>query len=109
MLLPSHFFTRSSINMLLPLIYTDIVLQYCVFLKQTGYKEKAVATFQAMLEYSLFAPSAEMSKKNKMAEFEVFWDSNCPRIGTAEALGWKTSFERKLMGSGKNNSGKNRR
>ncbi|XP_060576281.1 nuclear exosome regulator NRDE2-like isoform X2 [Ruditapes philippinarum] len=82
----------------------DIFLQYCFFLKQTGYKEKAVATFQAMLEYNLFAPPSLVSKKIKMAEFEVFWDSNCPRIGAADASGWKNCIGKEVTGPAKNSS-----
>ncbi|XP_053406186.1 nuclear exosome regulator NRDE2-like [Mercenaria mercenaria] len=69
----------------------DIFLRYCYFLKHTGYREKAMATFQAGLEYNLFAPPslAGVSRETKMAAFEEFWDSSCPRIGTVGAVGWK--------------------
>lgn len=68
-----------------------IFLQYCYFLKQAGYKEKALASFQALTEYNLFAPSSvnRVTKETKMAAFEEFWDSTCPKIGTSGGCGWR--------------------
>ncbi|KAL4238293.1 Protein nrde2 [Mactra antiquata] len=76
----------------------DIFLQYCYFLKQSGCKENAIASFQAMIEFNLFVPRdlKAASKELRLTAFEEFWDGNCARIGSKEALGWN-----KWVGSGK--------
>ncbi|KAJ3388054.1 hypothetical protein HDU84_000297 [Entophlyctis sp. JEL0112] len=89
-----HFFTR-----------------LCNFLLAAGYTERAVALFQAMIEFSCFTPpafSAEMmSFFQRMELFEEFWESECARIGEAGAKGWVNnvvgaiSFERSRTNSKK--------
>ncbi|XP_052775982.1 nuclear exosome regulator NRDE2-like [Mya arenaria] len=68
----------------------EIFLQYCQFLIQVGFNERALATFQAILEYNLFCPPLlkNASKENKMANFEEFWDNESAKIGTQGACGW---------------------
>ncbi|WAR20085.1 NRDE2-like protein, partial [Mya arenaria] len=52
--------------------------------------ERALATFQAILEYNLFCPPLlkSASKESKMAAFEEFWDNESAKIGTQGACGW---------------------
>lgn len=66
-------------------------MQYCCFLKQVGQKERAVASYQAVLEFNLLCPlSLENAViETKMAAFEVFWDECRTKLGTSGALGWK--------------------
>lgn len=72
-------------------------LIYCL---NTGYFERALAAFQAMLELNFFIPDihradmqarpAEMtSVSNALDALEEYWDSEEPRIGEAGACGWK--------------------
>ncbi|XP_062614454.1 nuclear exosome regulator NRDE2-like [Saccostrea cucullata] len=67
-----------------------IFVQLCTFLKQAGHKEKAVASFQALIELNLCCPerlrSADLSEKAII--LESFWDIGVPRFGEEGAKGW---------------------
>ncbi|KAJ8307993.1 hypothetical protein KUTeg_012867 [Tegillarca granosa] len=75
----------------------DNFVQYCHFLKQCGYMERAVATFQAMIEFNLFCPHKlhDLSLEDKIAVFESFWDSGVSRIGENGAKGWSYWIDNK--------------
>ncbi|KAJ1893145.1 hypothetical protein LPJ81_005423, partial [Coemansia sp. IMI 209127] len=62
----------------------------CLFLRDAGYVERAVATYQAILEWYLLAPTdvQDFTYGHKMDFFEVFWDAGAKRIGHAGAKGW---------------------
>ena len=62
---------------------------FCDFLKEVGLTERALACYQALIEYNLCSPS-EISGDDKSQKefFETFWDSGCPRFGEDGALGW---------------------
>lgn len=56
----------------------DIISSYCEFNASVGNMEKAIATFQALIEFNCFTPSLltmEMSVQDWIAIFEPFWDS----------------------------------
>ncbi|KAK3092572.1 hypothetical protein FSP39_004529 [Pinctada imbricata] len=76
-----------------------ILGQYLNFLKQTGLTERAIATFQALVEFNLFCPIKykEESLENRKALFESFWDSNVPRVGEEVAKGWSFYAENKVV------------
>lgn len=51
---------------------------------QVGFGERALACFQALIEYNCFAPDKlgprdMRSKRN--AFFEIFWDADVPKFG----------------------------
>ncbi|KAJ2402343.1 hypothetical protein GGI23_000788 [Coemansia sp. RSA 2559] len=62
----------------------------CLFLRDAGYFERAVATYQAILEWYLLAPTdvLDLTYGHKMGLFEAFWDTGAKRIGHAGAKGW---------------------
>ncbi|XP_054153011.1 nuclear exosome regulator NRDE2-like [Oppia nitens] len=69
----------------------SILSSYCRFLLHLGQTERAVSTFQALIEFNLFTPSLltyDMSLQDWKTLFEPFWDSGCPRFGENEAIGW---------------------
>ncbi|RUS21226.1 NRDE-2, necessary for RNA interference-domain-containing protein [Endogone sp. FLAS-F59071] len=81
-----------------------IFFRACLFMKQAGYTEKAYATFQAMIEMSLFQPDefkrplrADEDDKQRferlMERFEIFWESEVDRVGEENAKGWKAFAE----------------
>ncbi|KAI8894965.1 NRDE-2, necessary for RNA interference-domain-containing protein [Globomyces pollinis-pini] len=74
------------------LIY--IFTRLCEMLKQSGFIEKAIACFQALIEFNLFCPPdySKRSFYDKLELFEVFWDSECPRFGDKDAKGWANSL-----------------
>uniref|UniRef100_A0A3Q0S868 NRDE-2, necessary for RNA interference, domain containing n=1 Tax=Amphilophus citrinellus TaxID=61819 RepID=A0A3Q0S868_AMPCI len=69
----------------------DIFTQQCHFLRQCGHSEKAIALFQAMIDFTFFKPDSvrELSTKQQVEFFEPFWDSGEARVGELGARGWK--------------------
>ena len=73
-----------------------LFIQYCHSLAEAGQSEKAIACFQALLEYNLCCPDqlkhsddTPITYKQNIAFFEPFWDSSAPRLGEDGASGWK--------------------
>lgn len=65
-----------------------IFSQFCSFLKEAGLMERAVASYQALMEFNLCAPPEFAEDVKSLKEFfETFWDSSSPRFGEDEALG----------------------
>jgi hypothetical protein len=59
---------------------------------QAGYDELALAIWQALLEYHMLGPLDPLSStKEKLQNFESFWESEVPRIGEDNARGWRNS------------------
>jgi hypothetical protein len=65
-----------------------------VFILMLGYVEKAIALFQALIEFSWFAPNALMRApfEVRMREFEEWWESETPRFGDVESKGWNAGI-----------------
>ncbi|XP_061172843.1 nuclear exosome regulator NRDE2-like [Saccostrea echinata] len=76
-----------------------IFVQLCTFLKQAGHKEKAIASFQALVELNLCCPerlkSADLSEKAII--LESFWDIGVPRFGEEGAKGWNYWMDNKNL------------
>ena len=80
-----------------------IFLLYCYFLRQSGFLEKAVASFQALIEFNIFLPEealAHHDTRHRLEFFEIFWDSSVPRIGEDGAVGWKRWWKSRGTHSG---------
>jgi hypothetical protein len=79
-----------------------IFARLCLFLKQTGYAERAIACYQAIIEFNCFLPSdlKHSSVHQKLEKFQEFWDSECPRFGESGAVGWKNSLEKRIEHEG---------
>lgn len=69
---------------------TYVLLRLTSFTKDAGYGELAIATWQAVLEYYVFAPEA-LQGQSRLEAFEEFWESDVPRIGEENAVGWRAS------------------
>ncbi|KAL0074451.1 NRDE-2, necessary for RNA interference-domain-containing protein [Phycomyces blakesleeanus] len=85
--------SRESIESIL--VY--IVLRACLFMKQSGYQEKAFGTLQALVEFNLFQPqifdmSLDITFEKMVQEICDFWDSEVPRFGENNAKGWKEFY-----------------
>ncbi|OCK74943.1 DUF1740-domain-containing protein [Lepidopterella palustris CBS 459.81] len=68
-----------------------ILLRMTSMMKDAGYQELAIATWQALLEYHLFRPGSTTKvweKGDLLLSFEDFWESEVPRIGEPDATGW---------------------
>ena len=78
-----------------------IVFLYCQFLQQAGHSEKAVACYQALIEFNQCCPH-ELSQeqfKTRLEFFETYWDSGCLRFGEQGALGWNNWTSANQRGS----------
>ena len=83
-----------------------LVLRLTLLMREAGFIERAVATWQALLEYHIFntdkyRESQEVSSETApeaLSAFEEFWESEVPRIGEDSAQGWAkfTSRAREL-------------
>ena len=74
-----------------------IFANLCSFLQQSGHTEKALACFQALVEFNFYSPDSltntDIKHKQKLEFFETFWDSGTPRFGEREAVGWNSWFQ----------------
>lgn len=89
--LMSHFVPDSSKEVLGESVY--VFLRMTRFLHDSGYKELAVAAWQALLELSFFRPPQLDAPEATLAAFQDFWESEVPRIGDADAQGWNRFVE----------------
>ena len=84
---------QTSFDFLLRIIFliSETFYRYCLFLRDSGYTEKALTSVQAMLEFNLFCPLTlkSASRETRMAAFAEYWDSSSARLGFLGALGWK--------------------
>ncbi|ESO97991.1 hypothetical protein LOTGIDRAFT_143344 [Lottia gigantea] len=71
--------------------FIELFHQYLSFLNQCGHVEKAVASFQAVMEFNLFCPEEyrNLDLATLTEHFEDFWNSMVPRFGEEGAKGWK--------------------
>lgn len=69
-----------------------VLVRMTTMMREAGYQEHALATWQALLEYHLLRPSSQTKsweKQELLNSFEEFWESEVPRIGEPDAGGWK--------------------
>ena len=83
------------------IIEVYVILRLSLFMREAGFSERAVATWQALLEYNIYRPLRFPSSRSDMvsgpeptmlSSFEEFWESEVPRIGEEGAMGW-ASFD----------------
>ncbi|BGP12676.1 hypothetical protein JCM10213v2_008178 [Rhodosporidiobolus nylandii] len=80
-----------------------LFLRLCLVLRQAGYSERALASFQALVELNLFRPVSLAAPEpydrpvawldHLVRQLETFWDSEAPRIGEKGAKGWGSTSE----------------
>lgn len=58
------------------------------FEMQSGYTERAIAMFQALIEINIFCPMSFITWDQQFISFEDFWESEAPRFGEKDARGW---------------------
>ncbi|KAF5627360.1 uncharacterized protein FTJAE_9237 [Fusarium tjaetaba] len=85
-----HVMSRSQLNIepedLREAIY--VFLRLTRFIHDSGYKELAVAAWQAFLELNFFRPTQLDDQSAAFESLRDFWESEVPRIGEADAQGW---------------------
>ena len=72
-----------------------VLLRSTVFLSEAGYDELANAIWQANIEFNLCRPARSIlqasnatSYKALLELFEIFWESEGPRVGEIKSTGW---------------------
>lgn len=70
-----------------------VFLRATRFIHDSGYQELAIAAWQALLELNLLRPNQRLGQAEALEAFEEFWESEVPRIGEAQSLGWKHFVE----------------
>ncbi|UNI14054.1 hypothetical protein JDV02_000731 [Purpureocillium takamizusanense] len=70
-----------------------VFLRATRFIHDSGYRELAIAAWQALLELNYFRPNERQGQAEALEAFEEFWESEVPRIGEAQSLGWKHFVE----------------
>ncbi|XP_039739942.1 nuclear exosome regulator NRDE2 [Pteropus medius] len=77
-----------------------LFLKQSHFLRQAGHSEKAVALFQAMVDFTFFKPNSvkDLPTKGQVEFFEPFWDSGEPRAGEKGARGWRAWMHQQERG-----------
>ena len=78
-----------------------ILLRMTLYMRESGFLEHGVATWQALLEYEIFPPPEFKSHTcgpgdsfypERTQQFEHFWESEVPRIGEDGAEGWANFY-----------------
>ncbi|KAJ2774395.1 hypothetical protein IWQ57_000837 [Coemansia nantahalensis] len=62
----------------------------CLFLREAGLAERALATYQAAVEwYVMTSPAVQQQPaSHRLRAFRRFWDAGHPRVGMDGAAGW---------------------
>ncbi|KAJ2412332.1 hypothetical protein GGI10_003747 [Coemansia sp. RSA 2530] len=68
----------------------DLACCYCLLLREAGFAERAIAVFQALVEWYVLTPERLRGSplSHRRSAFVRFWDSGAPRIGMGGARGW---------------------
>eukprot|EP00041_Stephanoeca_diplocostata_P034972 m.1215446 g.1215446 ORF g.1215446 m.1215446 type:complete len:1279 (+) comp24610_c1_seq2:71-3907(+) len=83
-------------------LMVDIATSSCYFQRDSGYGEKALACFQALLEYTVFLPALlhkDGHQKKLQSTFENFWESETPRFGDDNAEGFASWYAKQHTGT----------
>ncbi|KAM0346484.1 hypothetical protein ACHAPU_005549 [Fusarium lateritium] len=75
-----------------------VFLRLTRFIHDSGYKELAIAAWQAFLELNFFRPIQLDDQSAALESLRDFWESEVPRIGEADAQGWAKFVEDGEMG-----------
>ena len=78
----------------------DIIEAGALVWLQSGHTERAIAVYQALLEFNLFSPDFDScgnySVDDRLSLFEPIWDSGVRRVGQAGARGWGVELQERV-------------
>lgn len=72
-----------------------ILLRFTVFYWECGFTERAIGTWQALIEYNCFRP-LHLQPADLLASFQAFWTSEASRFGEPCATGWNSGSSPEL-------------
>jgi hypothetical protein len=88
----AHFSSKSYhfLNLLLALVD-----KYTLFLCRCGYVEKAVAIYQALLDFNFYTDNddTKLDLTTKIGVFGLYWDIGLPKFGEKLSTGWLNCLE----------------
>lgn len=90
-----RFFTVITCKLIRWYFFTDLLAEYCQWLTQTGFTERAFSIWQAVVEFACFCPSHLQSRDlassaERRSEFQRFWtaEDRGAAFGVPGARGW---------------------
>lgn len=71
-----------------------VFIRMTKFIQEAGYEELAVAMWQTIVEFVIFAPALfDIASHSELIDaFQEFWESEVPRFGEKGAYGWHNSM-----------------
>lgn len=82
---------RADPDCVMASLLIDLVDKYTRLLSTSGYMEKSIGIYQALLDFTLY----EAGAKDKQTAFEMYWDMSLPRFGETRSLGWIESMSKR--------------
>ncbi|KAA8917042.1 hypothetical protein TRICI_000828 [Trichomonascus ciferrii] len=77
--------------------YVKVVYHVTQLFRDTGYCERAIAIYQALIELSFYCPNEGLSRDQCLKAFEQYWERETRRFGDPGAKGWKNVTENELV------------
>eukprot|EP00730_Choanoeca_flexa_P001024 TRINITY_DN10447_c0_g1_i1.p1 TRINITY_DN10447_c0_g1~~TRINITY_DN10447_c0_g1_i1.p1 ORF type:complete len:807 (+),score=108.93 TRINITY_DN10447_c0_g1_i1:86-2422(+) len=81
----------------------EVIVATCDLQAKAGFRERAVAAFQAAIEVNAFLSEVYQSYRTLIGEplayFEAYWESGAPRIGEPGAVGFARWLELRTHGA----------
>ncbi|KAH7406714.1 NRDE-2, necessary for RNA interference-domain-containing protein [Phaeosphaeria sp. MPI-PUGE-AT-0046c] len=72
-------------------ITLHVVIRMTAMVHGAGYRELALAIWQAILEFQVIdRPATETNEARSLIDFEQYWETETPRVGDVGANGWRT-------------------
>ena len=68
---------------------------YCKFLTQTGYNEKLIGIYQALVDFNLTNLTSSLDLGNIKNLLEVYYEANLPKFGEQYSSGWYSCLEKR--------------
>lgn len=76
-------------------VWMYVFLRFTAFVRDAGYDELAIAFWQILLEWTYCKPPEFDDGAQSLEVLEEFWESDMPRIGEENALGWSAYVQHK--------------
>ncbi|KAI6196940.1 hypothetical protein M3Y94_01167000 [Aphelenchoides besseyi] len=72
----------------------DLVVARCKLFLEAGFVSHVIGNLQAIAEFMLFSSADTKQQRHtyQVQQFKEFWESGMPRIGDADAKGWKDTI-----------------
>nr|CAH8864072.1 unnamed protein product [Trichobilharzia regenti] len=84
----------------------DFLADYCHWLAQAGHAERALAVWQAVIEFNCYRPTEleQIPFDQRMLEMELFWSSGVARFGQPGSQHWNGWYKSRSSNKQQNKS-----